>query len=282
MSKPQILVVDDDLFYASFVADTLTDRLGVAVTKAATVDEALALAQPKRFQLIILDVKMPGGETFTSIETAAGHRTGAALARELRRRLPRTKLLVHSIHADTASSFGGMQAVEFVEKTSDPDSLVDCVRRLLGRSPNKERPRAFIVHGRNHQAMLELKNYLQNRLGFREPIVLAEQPSEGKTLIEKFEHYASRADIVFVLATPDDIGYLSVQPEEPRGRPRLNVIFELGYFLASLQRCSGRIFLLRKDSAELPSDLAGIVTIDISAGIEAAGEEIRRQLQKWL
>jgi predicted nucleotide-binding protein len=149
-------------------------------------------------------------------------------------------------------------------------------------APGKELPRPFIVHGRDRATVLDLKDFLQNRLGFREPVVLAEMPSDGKTVIEKFEQYASQADIIFVLITPDDLGYLSNEPRKAQPRPRLNVVFELGYFLGLLQRHSGRIFLLKKGAVEMPSDVAGMVSIDISAGIEQAGEEIRRQLKKWI
>lgn len=49
------------------------------------------------------------------------------------------------------------------------------------------------------------EDYLQNDLGFPEPVVLSERPSFGKTIIEKFEHYARNVDVTFVLFTPDDV-----------------------------------------------------------------------------
>ena len=56
------------------------------------------------------------------------------------------------------------------------------------------------------------------------------------------------------------------------------MIFELGYFHGLMRRQSGRIILLYKGGLEIPSDLSGITYIDITHGIEAAGEEIRRNL----
>jgi predicted nucleotide-binding protein len=134
--------------------------------------------------------------------------------------------------------------------------------------------RAFIVHGHDSVSSLQLKNYLQNTLGLPEPTILAEKPSLGMTLIEKFEHYADDADLVFALLTPDDF-----KTEIAGGRARQNVIFEYGYFIGMLGRRTGRVFLLYKDLTEIPSDLTGIVYIDISMGIEAAGEQIRRELR---
>lgn len=42
---------------------------------------------------------------------------------------------------------------------------------------------------------------------------------------------------------------------------------------------SGRVLLLHKGNLELPNDLSGIVYINIDNGIEAAGEEIRREIK---
>src|SRR3989338_5997209 len=61
----------------------------------------------------------------------------------------------------------------------------------------------FIVHGHNEQAKTELALIL-TRLGF-EPIILHEQPSQGMTVIEKFEKH-SDVGFAFILLTPDDKG----------------------------------------------------------------------------
>ena len=54
----------------------------------------------------------------------------------------------------------------------------------------------------------------------------------------------------------------------------MNVLLELGYFLGTLRRTSGRVVVLRKGDVEIPSDLAGVVYIDISGGVQAAAPEI--------
>jgi len=45
-----------------------------------------------------------------------------------------------------------------------------------------------------------------------------------------------------------------------------------------LGRESGKILLLHKGPVEIPSDIIGIEYIDISNGVESAGEGIRREL----
>jgi predicted nucleotide-binding protein len=133
--------------------------------------------------------------------------------------------------------------------------------------------RSFIVHGHDPEAVLELKNFLQNRLHWTEPIILHEQPSRGLTIIEKFEQHAQSLDVVFVLLTPDDVGTI-----DDKYRARQNVIFEMGYFVRHFGRKSGRVLLLTKGTIEIPSDLAGVIYIDISHGVVAASEHIRREV----
>lgn len=139
--------------------------------------------------------------------------------------------------------------------------------------------RIFIVHGHDDSTTLELKNYIQNKLRLGEPTILHEQPSLGRTIMEKFEHFAKETDLVFVLLTPDDKAASLQDPENEKIRARQNVIFEMGFFLGKLERKSGRVLLLHKGELEIPSDISGLVYIDISDGIEAAGEIIRGELE---
>ena len=53
----------------------------------------------------------------------------------------------------------------------------------------------FIVHGHNNALLFELKDYLQNTLELPEPIILSQQPSSGRTIIEKFEEVVEKVDI---------------------------------------------------------------------------------------
>jgi predicted nucleotide-binding protein len=127
-----------------------------------------------------------------------------------------------------------------------------------------------------------LKNFLQNGLHWPEPVILRDQPSHGKTIIEKFEDYAKTVDLAFVLLTPDDVAVHSSASNDEKRRARQNVIFELGYFYALFRRTRGRVVLLHCGPLELPSDLAGVIYIDGSSGIDAAAEFLRRELATWI
>jgi predicted nucleotide-binding protein len=165
---------------------------------------------------------------------------------------------------------------EFISRNNILLSKDRCIQSFSG-SPVMKSLRSFIVHGHDDKLILELKDYLQNTLHFPEPIVLFQQPNSGRTIIEKFEHYSKQVDVAFVLMTPDDLGG-AVSEGDQKYRARQNVVFELGYFVAKFGRTSGRILLLHKGNLEIPSDLAGVVYIDVSGGINSAGEKLRREL----
>lgn len=284
--KSTVLFVDDDPFGSSAYVRGL-EMQNLLVTYASDVDTALDYAETKRYDAVIVDIMMPGGEFFDDaddeypddhgsgfFETAGGFKTGIALAREIRELQHDAVLiaLTNSREADVEAWFTRDYYGYFCKRDIEPDEFgVIVANKIKGVI---EMPKIFIVHGHDQEALLSLKNYLQNVLRLPEPIILAEKPSKGMTLIEKFEHYAEDADVVFALFTPDDF------KSEPNGagRARQNVVFEYGYFVGMLGRRSGRVFLLYKDGVEIPSDLRGVIYVDISGGIEASGEQIRREL----
>lgn len=116
----------------------------------------------------------------------------------------------------------------------------------------------FIVHGHDTNSLHELQAFLL-KLEFK-PIVLFEETNKGRTIIEKFENEAANAAFAIVLLTPDDVGGARpLADQEPvlSNRARQNVIFELGFFFAKLQR--HRVVALMKGELEHPSDIHGIV-----------------------
>jgi len=106
----------------------------------------------------------------------------------------------------------------------------------------------FIVHGRDHMPVKELKTMLLE-LGLS-PIVLHEQPSGSMTIVEKLEYYSGDIGFAFVLLTPDDALVPTIQTVKvdkkhgtitpvyffnppPISRARQNVILEFGFFVAN-------------------------------------------------
>jgi CheY-like chemotaxis protein len=275
----RVLVVEDDSFYAQRISELIGDH-GSDARVVQNAQEALSV-DLTTIDAAVIDLMLPNDEQqsgITAEESRGGHLAGLAVARRFSRSNPSIKIVLTSSFSSNAEAeaWGEQKSIPFVSKREGYESLLRILRQQ-GILPGESAPLAFIVHGHDSAAVGELKNYLQNILKWREPIVLREQPNLGRTIIEKFEDYAHKVDCAFVLLTPDDKIIDSGSSDDKR-RSRQNVIFELGFFYSALGRRSGRVFLLHDGPVELPSDISGIVWIDISRGVPAAGEEIRREV----
>jgi predicted nucleotide-binding protein len=121
----------------------------------------------------------------------------------------------------------------------------------------------FLVHGHDGAAKHEVARFVESLTG-KAPIILDEQPNRGRTLLEKFQNAAGSANYAIVLATPDDLGRpRSCGPEKDAPRARQNVVFELGFFFASLGR--GHVAVLN-NGIEKPSDIDGIAYLSYPEG----------------
>ena len=122
----------------------------------------------------------------------------------------------------------------------------------------KNTNKVFVIHGHDKSAQETVARFLE-RLKLK-PVILHEQPNEGRTIIEKFEDYG---DVTFavVLLTPDDMGALKEQQLNLNPRARQNVVFEFGYFIGKLGR--KRVCALSKGDVERPSDCDGILYVSL-------------------
>ncbi|MDQ0826930.1 putative nucleotide-binding protein [Arthrobacter sp. B2I5] len=134
----------------------------------------------------------------------------------------------------------------------------ETTKNLVMNARSLVRNEIFVVHGHDELARLQVVTTLQQLTGLG-PIVLHEQRSGGKTVIEKLQEAAARAVCAVVLLTPDDFGGAVDGPTHPRARQ--NVVFEHGYFAALLGR--ENVIALTKGGVELPSDLSGVVYISM-------------------
>jgi DNA-binding NarL/FixJ family response regulator len=276
-----IIIIDDD-YSTEILAENLRFR-GFEARRINSADEAFrSIDAIVSANLVILDIIMQRPEVAGARSISGDSTTGMALLQAIRKAKPDLPVLVYSAteNPSIVDAIRRTPHTLFLPKWATPKlkEVVRIAESVLGVNGSTAGPRSFIVHGHDEVMKLALKNYLQNTLHLPEPIILHEQPNLGRTIIEKFEDYASRIDLVFVLLTPDDLIVAATKPDDEKRRARQNVIFELGYFLGMMGRSSGRVFLLYKGSLELPSDLSGIVYIDISSGVDAAGEKIRKEL----
>ena len=138
--------------------------------------------------------------------------------------------------------------------------------------------KVFIVHGHDHGIKETVARYL-SKLDL-EPIILHEQPNQGRTIIEKFEHYAD-VPCAIVILSPDDLVQSKNVPAVEEHRSRQNVIFELGFFVGRLGR--KHTFALVQKGVTRPSDIDGVLYISLEddtwklklvAELKAAGMDV--------
>lgn len=119
--------------------------------------------------------------------------------------------------------------------------------------------RVFVAHGHDTEMKEEAARTVR-KLGL-DPIVLEDKASEGRTIIEKLEHY-SDVSFAIVLLSPDDLAYSAASPPaSAKPRARQNVVFELGYFIGELGRKNVLVLYKRAKGFEKPSNVDGVMYV---------------------
>lgn len=138
--------------------------------------------------------------------------------------------------------------------------------------------KVFIVHGHDNETKERTARFIE-KLGYN-AIILHEQASGGKTIIEKIESH-SNVGFAIVLYTPDDQGSVKSDAEDGQlnNRARQNVVFEHGYLIGKLGR--SKVIPLVSGSIELPNDISGMVyltdtdwQVEVAKEMKVAGYEI--------
>ncbi|HVE91938.1 MAG TPA: TIR domain-containing protein [Actinomycetota bacterium] len=165
------------------------------------------------------------------------------------------------------------------EKVREALGLDDAGSHEANRDGRMSSRKVFVVYGHDLDARTQLEAMLR-RWGL-EPLIMDQLASEGATVIEKLEKYASD-DVSFavVLATPDDEGYPKGKPNEARPRARQNVVLELGMLLSKLGRERVAILLRHQTAIERPSDIHGLVYIPFEDSVEDARIQLAKEFAK--
>ncbi|HWI26851.1 MAG TPA: response regulator transcription factor [Stellaceae bacterium] len=133
-SEPHLLVVDDDARLRELLRRYLIDQ-GFRVTTAGDAAEARARLASIAFDLLVLDVMMPG-------------ENGLELTRSLRResRLP---ILLLTAMAEPEDRINGLEhgADDYLAKPFEPRELVLRIRNILQRVPQPVVPSAELRFG---------------------------------------------------------------------------------------------------------------------------------------
>ena len=154
----------------------------------------------------------------------------------------------------TRDSLDGLRvAVTLLESMEDNEPT----QEVLKDAPNILN-KILIVYGHNDAVRQKVSRILEQQ-GIV-PVALDEKYDVGPTIIEKFEKY-SDCNAAICIFSSDDLG----KAKEENGlkpRARQNVVFETGFFSGKFGR--NKTIILYDESVELPSDLNGIVYININ------------------
>ena len=132
-TEPHLLVVDDDARLRDLLRRYLTDQ-GFRVTTAGDAAEARRKLDGIAFDLLVLDVMMPGEDGF---QLTASLRAAS--------RIP---ILLLTAKAESADRVDGLErgADDYLTKPFDLDELLARIRALLRRSQGRAEP--LLRHGR--------------------------------------------------------------------------------------------------------------------------------------
>jgi two-component system, OmpR family, response regulator len=117
--QPLVMVVDDEEKVRRYLSRLLENR-GFTVDAAADGEAALALLADRDFDVVLLDVLMPGLD-------------GIAVLKEIKKRRPLTEVIILTGNASVNTGVAGMQhgAIDYLLKPVNLDSLMVCMREAL-------------------------------------------------------------------------------------------------------------------------------------------------------
>jgi predicted nucleotide-binding protein len=153
----------------------------------------------------------------------------------------------------------------------DIEQLLEIRANSELRQPTPEASnRVFLSHGRSND-WRQVQPFIEKDCGLA-TLELAQEPSLGRTVIEKLEDNAALCDGAVIVMTGDDI----VSGTEARVRE--NVMHEIGFFQGKFGRTS--VVLMHEDGASIPTNLGGVVYIPFPKGSIASGFHVlQRELK---
>lgn len=121
MEKFRVLVVDDEIDFLETIVKRLQKR-GLDATGVDSGVKALKLLEGEHFDVVILDVKMPGMD-------------GLDTLKEMKRKRPFMEVIMLTGHASVESGMQGIQfgAFDYVMKPANLDELMEKMTQAYER-----------------------------------------------------------------------------------------------------------------------------------------------------
>lgn len=281
MTKARIVFADNDVDFLNARKEYLED-VGIEVIPATTLSAARRALGMPGIHLAILDVRLEDDNDDKDI-------TGLLLAAEDEfSSVPKIILTGLGKEERVVSNLRGKLPLylAYLQKDAGPEAMLAAIINALAIVTSRVKEagpdsrflpvnrKIFVVHGHDIVAKQDLEILLRKL--HLEPIILNEQIGGGKTIIEALERH-SEVSFAVVVMTPDDFGGSKVDPDTAIDRARQNVIFEMGYFTGKLGR--QRVLALLKGGIELPSDLRGVVFVEMDSH-KGWHRQVFRELQE--
>lgn len=221
MAEKRVLIVDDERNIRLTLGRALEQIEQIhRVDEAGTGESALEMLKNEEYDLVILDIKLPGVD-------------GIAVLRTLREWKRMDKVLMISAHGTVANAVEAMKlgAVDFLEKPFTPDEVRSAVgqslerhRGFFRRLPPEEAHRASRPHGQDERGGGEREGADRNESG---GVSFDECIQQAKAAIELLE---------FRQAAPWLKRALHIDPSRPEAYNILGVVTEMGGDLLQAQK----------------------------------------------
>ena len=189
--KERILVVDDSPATVEVLERNLANR-GHPVLAVSSVAEAIVALDSSPIDLVITDLKMPGGN-------------GLDLVRHVRERYPAAEVMMITGYATVENAVQAMKggAEEYLAKPFTAEELNAAVERVLGKLRSGrsagDSPSAILGLAGRSAAMARIRDQVFRAAHSTNPVLVLGEPGTGRQLVARAIHYASpRAEGAFV------------------------------------------------------------------------------------
>jgi len=172
------------------------------------------------------------------------------------------------------------QSVHYSKKLKDYETALKLIIQKYELLRVEEKPAAmagqplkvFIAHGGDSPALRNLKSFLE-ALGVQ-PLVVEEQPSEGRSVSENVDYYARQVDFAIILATKGDI-----DGKTGSFIPRGNVLMETGKLQEILK---DKIIYLLQAGTKFPTNISEKVRERFTPqSMDRAFIKVAKELRNW-
>lgn len=134
MAPAHILVIDDEAGIRRTMRDLLTEE-GYTVTTASSGEAGVALIKDNSFDLLLIDLRLPGID-------------GMEVVKEAKEHLPDASLIILTGHGSIETAIEGLHQgiFDYLLKTSDPLTVLDRVKAALADHAKRLRQKQLLDH----------------------------------------------------------------------------------------------------------------------------------------